>query len=158
VPDLLDRIERELRQRLEETRAVMQEHDRLEAALRALEGVSAAATDSGTTSGGRAPSTRDSRRRRRPPRRTARRAPRGQNRERVLAAVRERPGATTAELAALSGVERTTLYALLRTLVSRGELERQELPGGGTGYALSTPLGQDDSREVARSVPAPEAP
>jgi hypothetical protein len=144
VPDLLNRIERELRERLEETRAAKNEYDRLEAALRALDGESSEATRSSVSSG-RAASRRGAGRTRRAARPRAARAPRGQNRERVLAAVRERPGATTAELAAVSGVDRNTLYALLRTLVGRGELERHELPGGGTGYALATPPGQERS-------------
>ena len=53
---------------------------------------------------------------------------------------------TSRELAAASGVQGGTLSALLRTLVSRGELEKRPLPGGQTGYAL------------AQSVPAGDAP
>jgi hypothetical protein len=155
VPDLLDRIERELRQRLEATRAAKHEHDRLEAALRALDGASSGSAAS--MASGRAARSAQGSRRRRASRARARRAPRGQNRERVLAAVRERPGATTAELAAVSGVERNTLYALLRTLVSRGELERHELPGRGAGYALTTSQGRDAST-VAAPDPTEESP
>jgi DNA-binding IclR family transcriptional regulator len=40
----------------------------------------------------------------------------------VLRAVQERPGATSAELAAVSGVQPSTLYALLTRLVNDGEL------------------------------------
>jgi len=69
-----------------------------------------------------------------PPRR---RASRGANREAVLRVVAERPGVTTRELAAASGVKGGTLSALLRTLTQRGELEKRALPGGRTGYALA---------------------
>jgi hypothetical protein len=66
------------------------------------------------------------------------RAPRGANREAVLAVVRDRPGVTTSELAAASGVTGGTLYALLRRLTDQGELAKRELPGGQTGYALAS--------------------
>jgi hypothetical protein len=69
-----------------------------------------------------------------PPRR---RASRGANREAVLRVVAERPGVTTRELAAASGVKGGTLSALLRTLTQRGELDKRALPGGQTGYALA---------------------
>ena len=65
------------------------------------------------------------------------RAPRGANREAVLAVVRERPGVTASELAAASGVTGGTLYSLLRRLTEQGELTKRELPGGQTGYALA---------------------
>jgi hypothetical protein len=53
----------------------------------------------------------------------------------VLAAVGARPGATPAEIARASGVRGAVLYNLLTRLVGSGELEKEELPGGGTGYA-----------------------
>ena len=55
----------------------------------------------------------------------------------MLRVVGERPGVTTRELAAASGVRGGTLYALLRTLTQRGELEKRELPGGQTGHVLA---------------------
>jgi hypothetical protein len=64
------------------------------------------------------------------------RAPRSADREAVLRVVAERPGVTTRELAAASGVEGDTLSALLRTLTQRGELGQRALPDGQTGYAL----------------------
>ena len=66
------------------------------------------------------------------------RAPRGANREAVLAVVRDRPGVTASELAAASGVTGGTLYGLLRRLADQGELAKRELPGGQTGYALAS--------------------
>lgn len=57
----------------------------------------------------------------------------------MLRAVQERPGATSAELAAVSGVQRKTVYGLLARLVREGELQTRALPTGRTGYALSKP-------------------
>jgi hypothetical protein len=135
MPDLLDRVTAEIRDRLDASRAAVAEYERLDAARRALD-----ATDGSAAAGGR---TRRQQSAARGQRRTTRRgsarkrAPRGANRESVLRVVGERPGVTTAELAAASGVERNTLYALLSTLTKRGELECRELPGGKTGYAMA---------------------
>ena len=63
--------------------------------------------------------------------------PRAPNRERVLAAVRERSGASAAEIAAASGVERSVLYALLTKLVRTRELTKEHVPDGRTGYSLA---------------------
>ena len=137
MPDLLDRIHAELRERLAASRAAVEEYERLQAALAAL-GEQAA------------PAPRRARARRAAPRRRApresnrQRAPRGANREAVLRAVGERPGASAGELASASGVAKPVLYNLLRTLSQRGELVRQELPGGGAGYSLPVTQNQTD--------------
>ncbi len=206
MSELLDRIENEIRERLAATRAAVQEHERLQAALHALGGAGAEAARAvkerasgrgsskrvaGTPDTAAAPSSRaptraagaptaptaptarraastkprsrssaapgkpSSRRPASAPKASGpqagakperRRAPRGANREAVLRVVAERPGVTSRELAAASGVQGGTLSALLRTLVSRGELEKRSLPGGRTGYAL------------AQSVPAGDTP
>jgi hypothetical protein len=205
MSDVLNRIRRELQQRLESTRAAAQEHERVRAALEALEhavkplenvtrraagGASqrgrrvaararpvsspdgSATTGSGAAAAPATPPPRTGQRRAagsRTPTATRRgrktasastakagdaakaaagargsakpvgaRAPRGANREAVLAVVRERPGVTANELAAASGVTGGTLYALLRRLTEQGELAKRELPGGQTGYALAT--------------------
>jgi hypothetical protein len=83
-------------------------------------------------------------RRRRTGKRTAgsglrKRAPRGANRAAVLAVVVDRPGATSGEIAAASGVDRNVVYALLRGLVANGELRKEDLPTGTTGYAIAQP-------------------
>lgn len=74
-----------------------------------------------------------------PPATVRKRAPRGANREAVLRAAQQRAGATSAELASVSGVERNTLYALLARLVKTGELQTRALPTGQTGYVLGEP-------------------
>jgi hypothetical protein len=195
MSDVLERIRRELQQRLESTRAAAQEHERVRAALEALEhavaplekvarraagGATQAKRGSagrGRTvethdalartgspgspagAGGRAAGSRKPTARGRKPtgsstakaRSVAKsggrvrsrakpaetRAPRGANREAVLAVVRERPGVTARELAAASGVTGGTLYSLLARLTARGELAKRDLPGGQTGYALA---------------------
>lgn len=55
------------------------------------------------------------------------------------------PGATSAELATVSGVRRNTLYGLLARLVKEGALQTQSLPTGRTGYALSKPAARESS-------------
>jgi hypothetical protein len=127
VPDLLDRICEELDTRLAELRPLVDEYGRLAAAVQALGDVQSDAPVA-------APASLSVQTR---PRKTSRkRAPHGANREAVLRAARERPGATGAELAGVSGVERNTLNALLSRLVKRGELQARALPTGRTGYAL----------------------
>jgi hypothetical protein len=130
MADLLDRIKQQINTRLEELRPLVDEQHRLEAALQALGNAAprAPAAKPRAPASARTPKVK--------PAKTRKRAPRGANREAVLSAVRDRPGATSAELAHVSGVERNTLYALLARLVKEGELEASTLPTGRTGYAL----------------------
>jgi hypothetical protein len=116
MAEILDRIHAEIRERLAASRAAAQEYERLQAALAALGGPAAPAPA-----------------RRRP---AQPRAPRGANRAAVLRALEERPGASASELAAAAGVNRTVLYGLLNRLVERGEVAKEPLPGGSTGYRL----------------------
>ena len=170
MADLLDRIREELNARLSELRALVEEHERLDAALRALDADRTAS--SGRTSVSTAPASR--RRGGAPtgkpaglqPGRAAvvtpaaprKRARRGANREAVLRAARERPGASSGELAVASGVERSTLHTLLARLVKAGELEKRTLPTGRTGYALSARAAGDGATgngETGKAGPAP---
>jgi hypothetical protein len=74
------------------------------------------------------------------------RAARGANRTAVLQVIGERPGVSARELGAASGVGGGTLYALLRTLAERGEIDKQQLPSGHAGYTLAaTPTTTDPS-------------
>ncbi|WP_028060968.1 helix-turn-helix domain-containing protein [Candidatus Solirubrobacter pratensis] len=63
------------------------------------------------------------------------RAPRDANREAILAAVRERPGASAGELAAAADMSRGVAYGQLKALTESGEIVKRELPGGVAGYA-----------------------
>jgi CRP-like cAMP-binding protein len=129
VPDLMDEIRDQLSARLDHLRPLVDEHGRLQAAMRALgdaqsEPAVASPPVKTTKSRGRKP----------PPAKRRKRAPRGANREAVLRAASQRPGATRRELADDSGVEPNTLSALLARLVKAGELQTHELPTGRTGY------------------------
>jgi hypothetical protein len=134
VADLLDQIRTDMHARLSELRPLVDEHARLQTALRALGGIEGEAFGPATTGAGAARVGRP-RPRRTEPTKPRERSPRGANREAVLQAVRERPGASSAEIAAVSGVEQHTLYGVLRRLVRDGEVQTRELPTGRTGYA-----------------------
>ena len=230
MSELLDRIQREIRDRLDATRAAVLEHERLEAALHALGGAGSRATRA-VRSSGRGSGTADSAQRSSPAakrsgpraaarkrhspaagtpkraararaggasvsarrssgatargererpsasgrarsdptkkRRTARavtttparrRAPRGANRAAVLRVIGERPGVTARELAAASQVTGGTLYSLLRRLADDGTVEKRELPGGQTGYALATSPASEQSAAARPQTATTDGP
>ena len=130
---MLDRIRQEISTRLTELLPLVDEHARLEAAMHALGEAPKRAAVASPASSPRQPKARA---KKTPPVKPRKRAPRGANREAVLRAVRERPGATAAELAAVSKVDRKTLNVLLTRLVKASELQKRPLPAGRTGYAL----------------------
>jgi hypothetical protein len=133
LPDLLDRIREELNARLDELRSRVDEHGRLEAAMHALASVRLGPTSTASAS---APvKTTKARAQKMPPAKRRKRAPRGANRQAVLRAASERPGATSGELAGVSGVEPNTLSGLLGRLVKAGELQTRALP---TVYEVAT--------------------
>jgi uncharacterized protein len=167
MPDLLDRITQDIQRRLDELRPLAREAERLEAALQALGADTATSPPSAAPAAPTPASPRAQPARRRRTRqarqpvatpasapaatRSRPRAPRGQNRERVLGVVRERPGATTAEIASVSGVQRTVVHGVLRKLESNGEVKSQDLPSGTKGWAIQT------NDKPARSRTAPRA-
>jgi hypothetical protein len=148
MPDLLDRIRTEMSTRLAELRPLVDEHTRLDAALQAL-----GDADSRTPVPA-APAARSRSRGPQTPVTARKRAPRGANRLAVLRAAQDRPGATSAELATISGVQANTLHALLARLVKSGELQKETLPTGRTGYAL----GHAQPEAVAGIPPAADDP
>jgi hypothetical protein len=132
MSELLERIRGEIHERLAASRAAAEEYQRLEAALAAL-GQPASAD-------GRPAPVRRPRRAAEGSRRptTGRsRAPRGANREAALRVLRERPGVGVSELAAATAIDKPVLYALLSRLVDDGEVVKEDLPSGSTGYALA---------------------
>jgi ribosomal protein S25 len=173
MPDLLDRITQDIQRRLEELRPLAREAERLEAALQAL-GTDTTTTEPTTTPDASSPAAaqaaRTPRRRPRtsdgdetvsrapsqPVRPTRRRAPRGQNRERVMQVVRERPGVTPAEIASASGVQRTVVYTVLRRLEADGEVQRRDLPSGSNGWAVRT-NGSSPGSKIASQALAGDA-
>jgi hypothetical protein len=64
------------------------------------------------------------------------RAPRGANRAAVLGVLAEHAGVSVTELSTAADVARPVLYALLKTLEERGEVVKEELPAGVTGFRL----------------------
>jgi CRP-like cAMP-binding protein len=117
--ELLDRIRREIADRLAQSRSAYEESVRLEAALVALD-ANQDAEQSGQhrRSGRRAPASR--------PRR---RAPRGENRRRILEAVEQNRGASARDIATATGIARPPVATTLAKLVR----------DGGRGGRLSAP-------------------
>jgi IclR helix-turn-helix domain len=146
MSELLTRVRAQIRERMDQTRPAVREHERLEAALAVLGALpgsafaapSRAASAPSVTESASTPTAagREPRKRRSPGSVRRARAPRGANRTAVLEAARGRPGASAGELAAATGVSRPVVYALVKTLIEEGELVKQELPAGLSGYAL----------------------
>jgi DNA-binding IclR family transcriptional regulator len=67
----------------------------------------------------------------------------------VLRAAEDRPGATSAEIATVSGVQGSTLHALLARLVKNGELQKETLRPGRTGYALAQAQPEESAASAA---------
>ena len=120
------RILREIRERLKQSRAAVEEHNRLEAALQALDKIDG---DKTATTRPRRASTR----------RTGTRAPRGANREKALTAIRDQPGISIAQLSAATGITKNVLYGLTRTLTERGVVERVDAADGAVGFRVAEP-------------------
>jgi hypothetical protein len=130
--ELLDRILGEIRERKREAQAAHEEYQLLERALAALDG---------TGEQGRGRSKRHGPRPRRA-RPAGRRVRRGENREAILAALRERPGSTAREIADATGIARTTVASTVTRLAASGALERGGRPGGGVGFSVAGAGGQ----------------
>ena len=145
--DLLDRIIREIRERMDESRGAYEESRRLQAALAAL--------GSGADSKQRAALPKPQKRR--PPRRASR-APRGENLRGIRAAIEERPGASAGEVASATGIARPTVATTLGKLVRDGELERCELPGGRVGFRSSRPHDAPDGAAPSADTAAGARP
>jgi IclR helix-turn-helix domain len=136
---LLDRVHSEVRARVRELQPAVAEYEQLQTADAALAGLALGQPRDGraaATTPSAAPTPRRSVRRRRS---TGTRAPRGANRAAVLRVLEDRPDVGVAELASASGVGRTVLYGLLKTLEKRGDVTKEQLPGGATGYRLAQP-------------------
>jgi hypothetical protein len=147
--DLLTDIVRQIDERRSELADAVDEYQRLEAARAALDG-----THRGGR-GSRPPGPRAATKprvrgkaavtgpltgrtkRRRTTARARSRAPRGANRAAFLAAVQERPGASLAEIADASGIQRAVLYQLRRRLLDGGAIAERPRDDGRKGYALT---------------------
>jgi hypothetical protein len=146
VVNLLDRIRVQIDARLGELRPLVDEHRRLDSALQAL------GEPKGESPGPPLATSSAQTRlhaRKTKPAKSRQRAPRGANRDAVMRAVQHRPGVSSAELAAVTGVGQNTLYGLLARLVKNGELQACALPTGRMGYALG------DTRPASSAAIAP---
>jgi hypothetical protein len=168
MPDLLDRIRRELNARTGELRLVVREFERLERAAEAIvragarslpglrsrvgpapPGRAAAAGASGERAARRAaanPAARRTSPRRGGPASGRKAAPRGQTRAKVLEALAAAPGSGPTAVAKASGVSTGVAAATLSRLVKQGRVRRLER----AGYAIADPA-------AARSEGAPAA-
>src|SRR5262245_51688983 len=120
MADLVGQIQRDIEKRLQELRPLIEEKEQLEAVLAAL------------TNGSRSGASPAPRSRAATPRATSRapyaggrsrRAPRGANREAILSVVRERPGISAAEVAAVTRIAKPTVHTTISQLKRKGILE-----------------------------------
>lgn len=130
MADLVGQIQRDIEKRLQELRPLLEEKERLEAVLAALTNGHGAPAATATRSRSSAPSSG--------PRAPyaggkSRRAPRGANREAILKVVRERPGVSAAEVAAITRIAKPTVHTTISQLKRKGILE----PEGSGGVKLA---------------------
>lgn len=135
MASLVAQIQRDIEQRLAELRPLLAEKDQLEAVLAAL-------SSDGNGAGARVAVAAP--RRARATKRQAvsrapyaggrrQRAPRGANREAILQVVRERPGVSAAEVAAVTKIAKPTVHTTISQLKRKGVLEAE----GSGGVRLS---------------------
>jgi ribosomal protein S25 len=137
MSDLLDRIQRDIRERLGELRPLVSEYEQLRRAMEALEATPAERDPAAAKPGATASPRRQ-------------RAPAGTNRDRVLAAVQSNPNATASQIAEASGVKRTVVYGVLRRLTDDGVIEKRGQPETGAGYVVA---GVERGDEPASEAP-----
>jgi hypothetical protein len=119
VADFLEEKRREIQQRLKELKPLVDEYQRLEAAERALAGVSNGGGGTAAAParrGGRRASTSDGPARRGRPRGSGTRS------AQALDLVRARPGITIPELAEAMGIKQNYLYRVMPTLAEEGQV------------------------------------
>jgi hypothetical protein len=121
MADFLDEKRKEIQARLKELRPLVDEFNRLEAAERALSGVSGSAPASTSTprrtrrAGGATRSSAGNGRRGRP-------RGSGTRAQEALKLVSERPGVTIPELAEAMGIKQNYLYRVMPTLADEGRV------------------------------------
>jgi len=130
MADLVGQIQRDIEKRLRELRPLIEEKEQLEAVLAALKNGTAGDAPAAprirattTRAAGRAPYAGGK----------SRRAPRGANREAILGVVRERPGVSAAEVAAITRIAKPTVHTTISQLKRKGILE----PEGSGGVKLA---------------------
>jgi DNA-binding transcriptional ArsR family regulator len=124
MADLVGQIQRDIEKRLQELRPLLEEKERLEAVLAALKNGHGVAAAAGVARASAAPARSSSGRAPYAGGRT-RRAPRGANREAILKVVRERPGVSAAEVAAITRIAKPTVHTTISQLKRKGILESE---------------------------------
>ncbi len=66
------------------------------------------------------------------------RAPRGENKARILAVLGERPGVSAAEVAQATQIASATVSSTLAKMTAAGEVLKEQLPGGHVGYRTAS--------------------
>jgi hypothetical protein len=176
MPDLLDRIRKELEARIRELRPVVREFERLEraagavarAGARSVPGLRARVDRSAADEAGAG-----ARRKRgtgaaavKPAQRTTSRprggaasrrtlAPRGQTQAKVLEALGAAPGSSAAAVAKASGVSANVAAATLSRLVKQGRVQRLE--GGGYAMVEAAAGGRSDGAPTSAAEPGEQA-
>jgi transcriptional regulator with GAF, ATPase, and Fis domain len=115
--DLLHRTTDEIRARLKELEPLVQEHERLRAALTALEESTGQKSLPRRGRAGRGSGRGAT---------TSRRAGRGERRQQLLEVLNAEPGVRPSEAAKRMGINPSQLHALVRRLEEAGELERRD--------------------------------
>ncbi len=122
----LDDVKRDLRNRLKELEPLVKEYEQLQRADLALNFSEPQEAPAGRPrSNGKA---------RKPAKTSAKRAPRGANKEKVYGVISERPGVSVGEIAQASGVGKPIIYNITRAGIEKGELEKVDLGGGRAGF------------------------
>jgi hypothetical protein len=137
VADLLDTIQAEIRDRLKELRPAVTEVEQLEAALAALGASEAAASNVSRSGNGGRP--------------TSKRAPRGQNKARIYAAIEAKPEATVSDIHDATGIAKPLIYNTTRSGLEKGDLARVSLAGGHQGFKLKSPESVKPPKPRSRS-------
>jgi hypothetical protein len=123
MADFLEDKKRELRKRLEELRPLVDEYHRLEAAVQALDGVTA--NGSSSPAPARARRTRGAAARSTGTGRRGRPRGSGTRSKQALELVRKKPGITIPELAEAMGIKQNYLYRVLPSLAKDGLVKKQ---------------------------------
>jgi hypothetical protein len=118
MSDFLEEKRREIEARLEELRPLVEEHERLEAAAAALQGVQSGPTPR-RAAGSRGRPDGDGGSSRGRPRGSGNRA------NEALELVKQRPGVTIPELAGAMGMQQNYLYRVLPGLAQEGLVEKR---------------------------------
>jgi sugar-specific transcriptional regulator TrmB len=132
--ELLDRVEKEIRDRLEELRPLIREAERLEAALKQLGSQKRASGGAATTSRRSRSATAGATRARGAARRTTGTRRRGRRtrvsgekrREQLVSLARENPDIKAREIAERLGTTPNNIYNLIRRLEAEGTISRRD--------------------------------